>query len=202
MNLLERANKLGVSTVLALVALCLAAVPSMADEPDGNSVSFSNDGRSFTDHPGSIFDGPVRLVPGDRLAGGIWIRNDQSSKVEMAVTPKRPEVESAMEFTTIGESRFQLAPQEKAWVALQVELPEDAGNSSADRTEQLQLQVRSSELSAEGEANPQAPDHLSDAGFNSWPLIMGLALTAAGMISLKVCCRTHGDNSSGRGNSE
>ncbi len=117
----------------------------------------------------------------------------------MAVTPKVLEEESALQFTTIGESSFRLAPQEKTWIALQVELPKGAGNLSAGRTELLQLQVRFSELAAEGESPSPTPDQLPDTGFGSWPLFAGLALVVAGMVGRTILSRMSGANSNEEG---
>ncbi|WP_313810724.1 hypothetical protein [Glutamicibacter sp.] len=190
---------MGVGTALAMAAVGITAVPSAADEVEHDSFSFSTDGRSFTHHPAPIFDDAVRMIPGDRRVGGIWIRNDHSAGVEMAVTPKVLEEESALQFTTIGESSFRLAPQEKTWIALQVELPKGAGNLSAGRTELLQLQVRFSELAAEGESPSPTPDQLPDTGFGSWPLFAGLALVVAGMVGRTILSRMSGANSNEEG---
>lgn len=196
-------------TAAAAFTACLIATPVHARDAhyiDGG-LSYSIDGRKFSQAPPPLFSGKPVLVPGDEFIGALWIRNDRGLEVEVNVQPKAPEAHTQIYFETTGQSRFRLEPDESVKVGLRMGLPDSANNRSQDqKVRSLQVQINAVETGT-GEApesetsqppretdappedspennSPDQWDQLSETGFNGGLVLLGIGALAAGCAAV------------------
>ncbi|PRA04517.1 hypothetical protein CQ010_06245 [Arthrobacter sp. MYb211] len=196
------------ASAAALIA-CLSAAPvhARSDQDSAGGLSYSSDGRNFSQAPPPLFGGEPVLVPGDEVIGALWIRNDRGLEIEVSVQPKDPAAHTQIYFETIGLSRFRLEPEESVKVGLRMGMPGSATNGSQDQEERsLQVQINAVEIGIgktpepepsqpprETDAPPEAPpekntpdqrDQLSDTGFSGGVIALGIGALAAGCAAV------------------
>ncbi|MGO2052183.1 MAG: hypothetical protein ACTH2H_05275 [Glutamicibacter sp.] len=201
------------ASAAALIA-CLSAAPVHArgDQDIAAGLSYSSDGRNFSQAPPPLFSGEPVLVPGDEITGALWIRNDRGQEVEVSVRPKASAAHTQIYFETIGLSRFRLEPEETVKVGLRMGLPGSATNGSQDQEKRsLQVQINAVEtgIGKTPEPEPSQPprethappedspenetpdqrDQLSDTGFSGGVIVLGIGALVVGCAAVMLSWR-------------
>jgi LPXTG-motif cell wall-anchored protein len=159
----------GAAVVLASVAAAVGGSAAQA----ADELELSTDGLTWTSTlPDSIFGDPRVLVPGDVVAGRLWLRNASGdrARVDLRVAPGLGDgsasLGGALELTIDGArvgggSRWSgpaLAPGGVARVELRVALPADADNGTrASTVRVIDAAVLVQTAVGSGEPSPSVP---------------------------------------------
>lgn len=205
---------LAASAAMTAVIPCAAlglALPASAAETD-QGLSYSLDGRVYSDAPPQVFGGAPVLAPGVESTGSLWIRNDRESDIEVRIRTIEPAASTRIYFETAGATVVRLEPDKAAEFGLRVGLPWSAKNESEDQqVPSLQVRIDAVELAGgvgqapdssrppdEGDSPdsdapreelpqsdpPERHDGLGDTGFRGAALLAAAGIAGIGGLSL------------------
>jgi hypothetical protein len=144
----------------------------------GTGMLYSGDGVHYgTDVP-DLFAGAPKLVPGESLERTFWLRNANTTAVEVSILPPAPTGRVLVDVHAGAKAVLALEPGASTSVQVAARLPDDAGNGSQFRREAVTLRV------VVAEAHPGNPDKPGDPGWPGPPGDLGATGAALGMWPL------------------
>ncbi len=172
------------TVVIGLLAVLIgfAAGPAIASPDDSapaalatfdGGLQYSSDGAYYADELPDLFASAPKLVPGETVERSFWLRNPNSSAVDVSFAQQRADNGLTVRVRAGANSTVTLAPGGTTNLAVEVRLPASADNTTQDGQSHVKLHFTVTE-SMDGELGN------TGAGVSLLPLAAAALAVGAG----------------------